>query len=371
VLLAPAEERVISADSHTIEPEDLWLRALGKKHGEETPRVVEGHAGNPGLFFYTGKQYARFKEQDEKTAAAGTPGAGRDPAARVAFQKKAGLEGEVLYPTLGLSILHSSNRADYRGVVRDASRVYNDWLAEFISHDRKRLIGAAMIPMDDPEWALHELERTVALGHRTAMIHAAPPEGSPPYRDRIYDRFWAVAQEAGVPITLHIVTGRIPDPLACHTRAEWEEGPNLFLATWEEIPHVLASDFIFGKILDRFPLLKVVTAELEISWLPNFMRRLDMIQGVYSNRLQLPSLDLRASDYVRTRIWHGLIDEKGGIPAIAEVGVDQVVWGSDFPHTISVGVETREALDDLFSAVSPPDRAKLVAENAARLFGLG
>ena len=71
--MARAEERIISADSHTIEPEDLWLRALGKKHGEETPRVVEGHAGNPGLFFYTGKQYARFKEQDEKTAAAGTP----------------------------------------------------------------------------------------------------------------------------------------------------------------------------------------------------------------------------------------------------------------------------------------------------------
>jgi predicted TIM-barrel fold metal-dependent hydrolase len=363
-------ERIISADSHTIEPQDLWLKALGRKYGDECPRVVEGYQGQPGLFFYTGKQYARFKEQDQKTADAGTPEAGRDPRARVEFQKKAGLEAEVLYPTLGLSILHSSNRPDYREVVRQASRVYNDWLSEFIAYDRKRLLGASMIPMDDQGWAVAELERTVKLGHRTPMIHAAPPEGFPPYRDPVYDRFWAAAQEMEVPVTLHIVTGRIPDPMACHTRAEWEEGPNLFLATWEEIPHVLATDFIFGKILDRFPRLKVVTAELELSWIPNFMRRIDMIQGVYSNRLQLPKLDLRASDYLRTRIWHGLIDEKGGVSAIPEIGVDQVVWGSDFPHTISVGVETKEALDALFGGVSPEERKKLVAENAARLFGL-
>ncbi|HXV60247.1 MAG TPA: hypothetical protein VEK15_06100, partial [Vicinamibacteria bacterium] len=161
--------RIISADSHTIEPHDLWLEALGDKYGDETPRVVEGHAGREGLFFYTGKQYARFKEQDQKTADAGTPLAGRDPVQRVAFQKKAGIAAEVLYPTLGLSILHSSNRREYREVVRDASRVYNDWLGDFISHDPQRLIGAAMIPMDDVAWACSELDRVAARGFRTPM----------------------------------------------------------------------------------------------------------------------------------------------------------------------------------------------------------
>jgi predicted TIM-barrel fold metal-dependent hydrolase len=363
-------ERIISADSHTIEPQNLWLDALGAKYGEDTPRVVNGYQGQEGLFFFTGKQYARFKEQDQKTVEAGTPDAGWDPVDRVAFQKKAGIDAEVLYPTMGLSILHSSNRPGYRDVVRDCCRVYNDWLVEFIAHDPKRLLGAAMIPMDDVGFSVGELSRVARRGLKTPMIHASPPEGCPPYRDRIYDRFWASAEEMGLPVTLHIVTGRIPDPMACHSHAEWEEGPNMFLSTWEEIPHVLAADFIFGKILDRFPRLKVVTAELELSWIPNFMRRIDMIQGVYSNRLQLPRLALRASDYMKTRIWHGLIDEKGGIAAVPEIGVDQVVWGSDFPHTISVGVETRKALDHLFEGVAPDDRRKLVAANAAALFGL-
>lgn len=363
-------DRILSADSHTIEPQDLWLRALESKYGDETPRVVDGYRDQPGQFFYTGKQYARFKEQEQKLEDAGTPGAGRDPAARVEFQKRAGIQGEVLYPTLGLSLLHSSNRQEYQPIVRDASAVYNDWLADFMAHDPKRLLGAAMIPMDDVEWAVEELERTAKMGFCTPMIHAAPPEGSPPYRDRSYDPFWARAEEIGVPVTLHIVTGRIPDPMACHTKQEWEEGPNMFLDTWEEIPHVLATDFIFGTILDRFPKLKVVTAELELSWIPNFMRRIDMVQGVYSNRLQLPKLEMTASDYLKTRIWHGLIDERASVPVIPEIGVDQVVWGSDFPHTIAVGVKTQEALTELLGGLPADEQNKLVAGNMERLFGL-
>jgi predicted TIM-barrel fold metal-dependent hydrolase len=363
-------ERIISADSHTLEPHDLWLKAMGQRFGELTPRVVQGYMGQEGLFFFTGKQYARFQEQEEKTVDAGTPRAGFDPAERVAFQKKAGIEAEVLYPTLGLSLMHSSNRPDYKEVVRAASAVYNDWLAEFISHAPKRLIGAAMIPMDDAGWAVKELERVAQKGFKTAMIHAQPPESSPPYRDRVYDGFWARAQEMGIPVTLHIVAGRIPDPMACHTPEEWAEGPNMFLSTWEEIPHVLASDFIFGTILDRFPRLRVVTAELELSWMPHFMRRIDMIQGVYSNRLKLPRLEMKASDYLRRRIWHGLIDEKTGLAALPQLGASQVVWGSDFPHTISVGLGVREALSDLLEGVPSADREKLVAANAAELFGL-
>ena len=364
-------QRIISADSHTLEPPHLWLNALESKYGDDTPRVVDAHEGTEGPFFFTGKQYARFQEQQEKAAQAGTPDAGFDPAARIEFQNKTGIEAEVLYPTLGLSIMHSSNRPDYRHVVRDASRVYNDWLADFIAHDSKRLIGAAMIPMDDVDWAVAELERTGKMGFKTPMIHAAPPEGCPPYRDKSYDSFWAAAQEMDLTVTLHIVTGRVPDPMACHTVAEWEEGPNMFLDTWEEIPHVLATDFILGTILDRFPRLKVVTAELELSWIPNFMRRIDMVQGVYSNRLQLPKLEMKASDYLKTRIWHGLIDEEASIPVITELGADQVVWGSDFPHTISVGAETGATLAALFEGITPADQNKLVADNSAKLFGLG
>ena len=95
-----------------------------------------------------------------------------------------------------------------------------------------------------------------------------------------------------------------------------------------------------------------------------------MVQGVYSNRLQLPKLQMKASDYLKTRVWHGLIDEPAGVPAISELGAGQVVWGSDFPHTISLGAETGETLLKLLDGVEPADQEKLVAENAVKLFRL-
>ena len=96
-----------------------------------------------------------------------------------------------------------------------------------------------------------------------------------------------------------------------------------------------------------------------------------MIQGVYANRLQLPSLQMKASDYLKSRIWHGLIDEKASVPVISELGASQVVWGSDFPHTISLGAETAETLGELFEDVAPADVDAIVCENARSLFRLG
>jgi hypothetical protein len=93
-----------------------------------------------GLHFYTGKQYAVQGAGPEDGR--GTPEAGRDPAARVEFQKKAGRGRGPIPP----STLHPAfeQPPDYREAVRDASRVYNDWLAEFIS-TIERGLGAAMI----------------------------------------------------------------------------------------------------------------------------------------------------------------------------------------------------------------------------------
>ena len=144
------------------------------------------------------------------------------------------------------------------------------------------------------------------------MIHCRAPEGCPPYRDPIYDRFWAAANAAGAPVTLHILTGRVLDPLILartfQTPEEHQENPGLWVELINELQPVLANDFIFGGILDRFPQLKLVCSEFEMSWVPGFMARLDQIEEI-APRLYLPQLEMRASDYMRTRIWHGFIND--------------------------------------------------------------
>src|SRR6266849_10001061 len=155
-------------------------------------------------------------------------------------------------------------------VVQACAKVFNDWEAEFVFYNPSRLLGVSVIPLYDVDWAVNELERTLSRGLVTPMMHCQAPEGYPPYRDPTYDRFWAAASAAGAPVTLHILTGRVLDPLILartgQIPTERQANAGLWVELSNELQPVLANDFIFGGILDRFPTLKIVCSEFELSW---------------------------------------------------------------------------------------------------------
>ena len=365
--------RVISGDSHVREPVDLWSKPLGARFGDRTPRLLTEWRGRKGRFFYTGfpgrdvsrigdieaEQKGRIDDELAK--------AGYLPEARVKFQERANVDAEVLNPTVMTAIMQSA----HLDVVRASAEVYNDWMAEFASYDPARLIGIGVTPLDDVEWAVRELERVRKNGIRGVFIHTDPPAACPPYRDPAYDRFWAAAQDLDVPITLHIITGRVADPLLYfHTPKEHEESPRGLIDLFFEIMGPLANEFIFGRILDRFPRLKLLCSEFEVSWIPSFMWRLDQMQSALSGLLQLAKLDLMASDYMRTRIWHGTIDDPYAPEVLRVVGVDRILWGSDFPHVRSIGLEAHDTIAKLYAGLPPEHVDKLIAGNTATLYGL-
>ncbi len=227
--------------------------------------------------------------------------------------------------------------------------------------------------MHDADWAVKELARTLKRGLNSPMINCQSPEGCPPYRDPTFDRFWAAAQEAGVPITLHILTGRVLDALILartgQTPEEISANPGLWVDLFIEIQTVLANDFIYGGILDRFPDLKILCSEFEVSWVPGFMSRLDQIEDI-APRLNLQQPKMKASDYMRTRVYHGFIDDSAAEYAIPYLGAGQILWGSDFPHIRSIGLDAQSRLYQQLQIFSAEDQAKLVGENAASVFNL-
>src|SRR5262249_42641793 len=146
--------------------------------------------------------------------------------------------------------------------------------------------------------------------------------------------------------------------------------PRMQLSLMYEVMDELANEFIFGGVLDRHPKLKLVCSEFEISWIPNFMWRIDQMQDDFGYRLELPKLKMKASDYMKSRIWHGIIDAPLAAGAIEAVGVDRVLWGSDFPHVRSIGLDAHDRLAGIFKGLSEGDQKKLVAGNVAALYGL-
>ena len=363
--------KLISGDSHVFEPETLWWDHLAHKWGEAVPRVYDEYEGRQGPFFrraeneiidMTARQKVRDAKLERHLQEAGT-----DPDLRLRYQDEEEIRAEVLNPTEALGMFRYRNRS----MLRDCCEVYNDWLAEFCSRDPKRLIGTALIPIEDVDWGVGELQRTAAKGLKGAMIGLQPPEGYPPYQLPVYDRFWAAAQDLGAPLTLHIVTGRVLSHMSLTTPAERAEMPVAIVSQRAEVMAVLARDFIYGGILDRFPDLTLLCSEFEISWIPWFMNEMDRnMQRTWVTTYGYPPPKLKPSEYMRTRVWHGFIDDPYVRELSPYIGPDRLVWGSDFPHPEGIGVHAKGTLAALIDGMPPETQEKATVSNAATLWGL-
>ena len=334
------EKLIISADSHVFEPNDLWLKALGGRFGERVPHAVNNFETYEGNFFYVGRpgEAARIDELVDANAKdrrlEDLARAGSDPRFRLELMSKDNVAAEILNPTWGLWIPRITD-----GAMRNAcAEVYNDWIQEYCSENLDRLIAIAMVPIIDVEWAVKELARTIKRGARGVMIGTNPPDGAKPYRDPHYDPFWAAANV-----------------------------PASFIELFQEAAPVLANEFIFGGIFDRFPKLKVFLSEYDASWLPILKYRVNRIE-------RFPAFDhlqkKPASRYIEENIFAGIINDPLAAKLRSEIGVDRMMWGSDFPHPPCPYPNTTQNIERVLGDMSPEDRYKVVAGNVIKLYDI-
>ena len=127
---------------------------------------------------------------------------------------------------------------------------------------------------------------------------------------------------------------------------------------------------IFSGVFERYPRLKVGVVEFEISWAPYFMNRMDdryqaWAVGVHGTRFKANALP---SDFFRSNVFIGFQEEDLGIQLRRHVGVDNLLWGSDYPHAESTFPKSREILERIFEGIPEDEKAKIAGENTARLY---
>jgi hypothetical protein len=145
---APHFTRIISADSHVMEPLHLWWHALGHKFGDRTPRSLSEYQGQQGNFFYTGYQgwpvsWIRDNRPETERAAVeaaekGLEACGYDPEVRVRFQAEAGIEAEVMNPTRLLNIMRNPH---IRSIGLDADATVAKLIAALPAHEQEMVVG--------------------------------------------------------------------------------------------------------------------------------------------------------------------------------------------------------------------------------------
>jgi len=371
-----SELRLISADSHVNEPGDLWTERIDKPLRDRAPRVVENPPGQkPGAYFVlegippihlaqgtgAGKKPEELPQFFQSSTYKDRRAGGWDPAERLKDMDLDGVEADVIYTTLGFRQFWFKDAA----LQRACFRVYNDWLAEYCAYAPKRLAGLALISLYDIDEGVKELRRCAARGLKGALIWASPPEDRP-YSSSLYDPFWAAAQELGIPISLHSITG-----MGAESRLAIKQPLDRYVRTavlCHEVQRTLVV-LIFSGVLERFPGLKIVSAENEVGWIPFFLQKLDQAQEEYRYLYPAP-LKLKPTEYFRRQVYATFIDDAVGVASREFIGVENIMWSSDYPHTVSTWPHSREVVERDFKGVPEGEKRLIVRDNVARLYGL-
>jgi predicted TIM-barrel fold metal-dependent hydrolase len=224
------------------------------------------------------------------------------------------------------------------------------------------LLGVAYVPFASVEGAVAEIRRAHGRGLRGALLPAHPPNGS--WWDEAWSPVWRTLVECGMPAGLHVGFGFA-------RRHRFAGGPAFMtdvVMTKLEMAAPLA-DLVFGGVLARWPDLRVVSVEAYVGWLPFVAEYMDHAYRVhrYWNDLGLPELP---SVYLRRQVYATFIEDPVGLRERHVLGVDNLMWSSDYPHGESTFPDSRGFVARQFAGVPADETRKMVCENARRLYRL-
>ena len=279
-----------------------------------------------------------------------------------------GIDVSIVYPTVGL-LLYSVEDGN---LLNEAFSIYNDWLAEFCKPFPKRLKGIAMLNVDDVSLAVKELERSAKMGLAGGMITVYPPEGRG-YDGAEYEPLWAAAQDLEMPLGLHIVTNRIGPGQQFALGEDVIRNKPSFLANADHWVRVSLADMIFSGVFERYPKLQVGSVEMELSWAPHFLDRIDYQYTQRADSIEGGHRfkgDALPSDFFHNNVFLGFQEDALGIEMRNRIGIDQLLWGGDYPHQESTFPRSRQIIEEILVDCTEEEKAKIAGSNSARVYNL-
>jgi predicted TIM-barrel fold metal-dependent hydrolase len=390
--------KIVSVDDHIIEPPDVWTSRLPSRYAEVMPRSVrmrgtmsfvggvfsfeEDDDGDEadwwlyedGRYPLTRLEAAVGFDRDEVKVVGITRDEMRrgcwDPVARLEDMDANWTEASMSFPS---SFPRFCGQRFYEAKDKELAdlcvRAYNDWqVEEWCGDSGGRLIPCIIVQLWDPQLAAAEVRRNAERGVRAMTFSEIPPYlGLPSIHDPdgYWDPLFAACAETGVVVNMHIgSSSKMPSTSA--------DAPAAVGSTLT-FNNAMASmtDFLFSGVLERYPTLKLAYSEGQIGWIPYIIERADKVWeenrawGGVGDKVPNPP-----STYYYRQIYGCFFDDVYGLDNIEKVGVDNVCFETDYPHSDSTWPHSREVAMKLMGDLPPELFAKLVRGNAIELLGL-
>jgi len=408
-----AEDVVVSAYGHYVEPTDLFISrlprplrdlAVWEEDFETEPLGDDGlthfrKLHTPG---FEGWTYARYRHHD------GSPQSG-DPDRIIEDLDTDGIWAQLMHPNHALFGLYTH---DHHELSMAHARVYSDYVSEAFAPHRDRVFPTSPIPLSDLDDAVAEIERVAALGSRAIILPATSPI---PYSSRALDRVWAAAQDNGLLVAFHVATGGV--------KVSQKAGPTLqgmmagvSTQNHEELndelivdrmtsatlmapmaPQRIVVSLVGSGVLERFPDLHFLLVEFNASWLVSAVAAMDKAWTLGVGQLRdwwvgtwdddRPASDqpdmaqlfrlnerwpypLMPSEYVERQIHVSFQEDPVAIACRHVTGISTLVWGADYPHAEGTFMHSRESIEHQFKDVDPEERKAIVGGTLGGLLGV-
>lgn len=368
---------MISTDTHMNEPTDIFASRIPAHLVDRLPmRVVVDPDGTkwevtPGL--------RKVKWVDNIVATAGDDedrlrnDTGRKVDRIVADMDQDGIDIQIAFPNKGMSIFASNDQE----VMYPMAAIFNDWLAENFAPAKDRILAMPIIPPQNVDLAIKELERVAKMGIFRGIFMPTKPVFGPLSPDQVnynhpmFDPLWARLQEMNMPITIHIATGQDPRTSKGHGNALI----NYSLAIGSA--QVTIANLLSSGVLDRFPRLRFATIESGIGWVPWLISLLD--EGYHAHHFWVrPKLKKLPSEYYYESFFSTFQEDPAGLFAIDPKAADQrfrplencYMWANDYPHHEGTWPHSKEAVERQLGHLTEEQRRKILGENAVRFFNI-
>lgn len=377
---------IISADGHVIEPPDLWVRFLPKKFQDRAPKLVKDPEGGDawelvpgtapmalGLVTNEGPWGRRYEDLRWYGSTYESIRAGAyDGKARLEEQDIDGIDAEIIYPsqrTMGVFMAQEDDDYHFAGL-----EAYNTWIgSEFNAVDPSRLVGLAQLPGVDIDSSVRWLRKAKADGFRGVIISAYPSGNATLSPDD--DPFWEAAEEEGIPVHIHSGLSQAGKrrQAGASRQAASALGGQISLEAMggpvAEASHFMSA-FVYSGLFDRFPGLKMVLVEAGAGWIPHWLEHMD--DHWWRNRVWTGnSLRMLPSEYFRRNWKVTFIREPFAVAVRHHIGVDNMMWSTDYPHHRHDWPYSRRVIAESFVGVPEHEKRRMICDNAAELYGLG
>jgi predicted TIM-barrel fold metal-dependent hydrolase len=386
---APDKYFMFSADCHAVEPSN-FLHEIEPEYRSRIPHV-EVHADGSEWMITEGNRPQRVKPPKREAtaqddASQGLPAAvrgarmdeedvlrnatGRTVASRLADHDADGIEAELMFPNKGLLCWASPDPVFAMAMCRQWNRWAQQFCGEHMLGDAPRILPTALLACGDQAGALREIRwaadngfRAVCLGN--SVKYGPKRFGELEYNDPSFEPMWSLLEETGLVVTFHVSTGRDPRAVGGNGGAIINYVCHSMETTLEPLVQMIASG-----VFERHPRLRAGLVESGIGFVPWLIETLDYAAKAHHFWVR-PVLKELPSSYFRNNCFATFQDDAAGLRYAEELDLTgNLIWANDYPHHEGSWPHSAQVIERTMSHLSDASRAKILGENAARLFGL-